>query len=73
MNCVRVNSAVSRLVTSDEMSEEQRHLRDRPLDRLRGHEERHQVAGRQLAGRHEVAAIVQGAQNDPVQEEVGPA
>lgn len=59
------------LQTSDKVSEEQRHLSDGPLDGLRGDEERHQVSGRHIADGHQVAAVVERAQDNPVQEEIG--
>ena len=57
--------------TSDKVSEEQRHLSDGPLDGLRGDGERHQVSGRHIADGHQVAAVVERAQDNPVQEEIG--
>ena len=60
------------LQTSDKVSEEQRHLSDGPLDGLSGDEERHQVSGRHIADGHQVAAVVERAQDNPIREEIGP-
>jgi hypothetical protein len=55
-------------ITSDKMPEQERHLSDGSLDGLRGNEERHQISGRHLLHRQQVAAVVQCPQHNSVQK-----
>jgi hypothetical protein len=50
------------------MPEQERHLSDGSLDGLRGDEERHQISGRHLLHRQQVAAVVQRPQHNSVQK-----